>query len=617
MNFYDQQTTEFSKASKLFKAGNCLMFFRDMTHRLSDLQFTKERCLERHSEFEAVDITCDAKTESVMLRDSLPVSELDLAISEVRRVLEVVSNLIENPQYGACTASSTLRPRETPLDTNNFNQTLKLLQKVHLHFDSPEADATSTSSVYQSYQPELLKTLKRSVPKQLRTLEELCLHGTESGLAILSSIYKYFKRDSVTLLLEREDIAKLAPSCGLVTIGRSVFINFSTAAVDPCVCQASSSEACSVVCSPAADHSSNSCDSASGFHTCESTDSFSSCVADVGQLNDSSPQLESPTLCDTTLASPETTQNTICRSFDVSTTAVSDVSQTMNTAAVSTGRPQTLPLSSSLSTINRLPQQTSVITIADHVEHLTHSSLGFGLLYFVHQFAVSTHVLFSLLIGRPVIILGSAFSEKQIRAVINALWTFVPGHFSQYSAVIPWSTTPLSLTDLSHVKLCGLGQPEEKSFEQMITADIKNFVTVLNLDRKSLWGPKYSGELLSDIISAKDHFTADNAYVAYIHSKLFDLVQKSFIYYHTLTPTIASNSSDRVGNSFERKEWSYAAQSVCSHLRLDNSDLLIVNYLVEMVKKQQSLEINRHTCSDDIAQSSLHLNCLPCQTFRI
>jgi len=41
MNFYDELTAEFSAASQHFKAGNHLLFFRDMTHKLSDLLFTK------------------------------------------------------------------------------------------------------------------------------------------------------------------------------------------------------------------------------------------------------------------------------------------------------------------------------------------------------------------------------------------------------------------------------------------------------------------------------------------------------------------------------------------------------------------------------------------------
>jgi len=41
MNFYEEVQAEFSAATQNFRAGNYLLFFRDMTHKLSDLLFTK------------------------------------------------------------------------------------------------------------------------------------------------------------------------------------------------------------------------------------------------------------------------------------------------------------------------------------------------------------------------------------------------------------------------------------------------------------------------------------------------------------------------------------------------------------------------------------------------
>jgi len=41
MNFYEELLAEFSTATQCFKAGNHLLFFRDMTHNLSDLLYTK------------------------------------------------------------------------------------------------------------------------------------------------------------------------------------------------------------------------------------------------------------------------------------------------------------------------------------------------------------------------------------------------------------------------------------------------------------------------------------------------------------------------------------------------------------------------------------------------
>jgi len=39
-------------------------------------------------------------------------------------------------------------------------------------------------------QPQLVKSLKQTVPKQLRTLEELCQRGTSSGLLVLKTFHK-------------------------------------------------------------------------------------------------------------------------------------------------------------------------------------------------------------------------------------------------------------------------------------------------------------------------------------------------------------------------------------------------------------------------------------------
>jgi len=41
INFYEELNAKFSAATQQFKAGNHLLFFCDMTHKLSDLLFTK------------------------------------------------------------------------------------------------------------------------------------------------------------------------------------------------------------------------------------------------------------------------------------------------------------------------------------------------------------------------------------------------------------------------------------------------------------------------------------------------------------------------------------------------------------------------------------------------
>jgi len=41
MSNYVEMSEEFAKVSRCFKDGNLLMFFQDMAHSLSDLQYTK------------------------------------------------------------------------------------------------------------------------------------------------------------------------------------------------------------------------------------------------------------------------------------------------------------------------------------------------------------------------------------------------------------------------------------------------------------------------------------------------------------------------------------------------------------------------------------------------
>ena len=49
MNFYEELRAEFSTAAQHFRTGNYLLFFRDMTHKLSDLLFTKgEQCSDNN-----------------------------------------------------------------------------------------------------------------------------------------------------------------------------------------------------------------------------------------------------------------------------------------------------------------------------------------------------------------------------------------------------------------------------------------------------------------------------------------------------------------------------------------------------------------------------------------
>ena len=78
-----------------------------------------------------------------------------------------------------------------------------------------------------SYEPKLVRTTnKRRYDKTLRSLHELCLTSAKHGLNRLRYIQKYFAKDLATLKLEKRESEVLEPNRGLLTIGRTVQINF-------------------------------------------------------------------------------------------------------------------------------------------------------------------------------------------------------------------------------------------------------------------------------------------------------------------------------------------------------------------------------------------------------
>jgi hypothetical protein len=77
---------------------------------------------------------------------------------------------------------------------------------------------------------------------------------------------------------------------------------------------------------------------------------------------------------------------------------------------------------------------------------------------FCEQHTYAPHVVYALLSGRLLIVHGSPQQEDAVRALIKALWLFVPGA-SAREQVVPWrEREPLTLADLGRLKLLGLSK---------------------------------------------------------------------------------------------------------------------------------------------------------------
>src|SRR5690606_3882143 len=93
----------------------------------------------------------------------------------------------------------------------------------------PAIDAWNMGDVTEEAEPRFITSMARGgsrFEQRLRQLADLCGIGYESAVARLEYIHEYFCRHSAVLLLEKEEDAMLEPAASLLTIGRTVVLNF-------------------------------------------------------------------------------------------------------------------------------------------------------------------------------------------------------------------------------------------------------------------------------------------------------------------------------------------------------------------------------------------------------
>ncbi len=90
--------------------------------------------------------------------------------------------------------------------------------------------------------------------------------------------------------------------------------------------------------------------------------------------------------------------------------------------------------------------------------HSSEQKPGGNILAFFERHSYSTHVIYALLSGRPLVIIGSPKYEDSIRALVKTLWLFVPGTSFREQVVPWWDRGSLTLADLGRVKLVGMSK---------------------------------------------------------------------------------------------------------------------------------------------------------------
>ncbi|XP_026060406.1 guanine nucleotide exchange protein smcr8b [Carassius auratus] len=200
-----------------------------------------------------------------------------------------------------------------------------------------------------------------------------------------------------------------------------------------------------------------------------------------------------------------------------------------------------------------------------------HGRVGRAALQFLRQFPFAVHAVFSLLCGRTLVVLGS--EEAAVRRMVTALSVYMP-HLSRYrDGIQPWTSTPLQLSDLLNWKLIGFNRMCCYTYTNMphCLGHHSRYLSILDVDQKTLRCPVYNGTLLNPLVESRNHFKRGNTYFMFAQSVHSKLVTTAFL----LTFSHGFHTPRRPRES----TWTQ-----CFHSEIHRDDKKILNYLSELIK---------------------------------
>ncbi|KAI8351210.1 hypothetical protein EDC96DRAFT_518900 [Choanephora cucurbitarum] len=201
-------------------------------------------------------------------------------------------------------------------------------------------------------------------------------------------------------------------------------------------------------------------------------------------------------------------------------------------------------------------------------------------------------VIFSLLIGRTVLIQGSAHNKKQVQQVVRALSVFVPGQHKERHQIIDWfDSARLTQAQIGSIKLVGVNK---ENMDSSIHVDSS---CVLDIDSKKgslCSSPVYvEGQWINQLLDRMTLFTSDESYLAYLHTVFMSMSLKAFIYHH-LYISEEFNMEEEDTQSSHSKGYVSETSSESSTLSRKWS-MRLINYL----KKQEDQDDDEDQSNSD------------------
>eukprot|EP01127_Copromyxa_protea_P012519 TRINITY_DN3283_c0_g1_i1.p1 TRINITY_DN3283_c0_g1~~TRINITY_DN3283_c0_g1_i1.p1 ORF type:complete len:853 (+),score=159.08 TRINITY_DN3283_c0_g1_i1:237-2561(+) len=517
---------EMALVSRTLKAVNHKIFSSDLKKRLADLLLTESAL--KHSR-----LGC-----SPAVRLAAGISPTPNAVRECIDDLWVLHKRIEHQQDQE-NEQNMKKFTADILDGNLSHVPPDVLQQALPGLICGTQNSSGTTQ--PAYTPKVLETLHRGgsiYTRTLRPIQELCGENWEKGVDQLKALLFRMRKSELVLYLEDHDSHLLRRRETLLSMGNNAVLNFNLLPNQQNKSQLLAAwknlhvETCNLDVSlvPKANESPTDSggDLSSGFSSFDSFSIDTRGPKEGGELKNVL-SISEKSSSESLITEKKVPKITITTRKPGSSRNGEDDHEKARTE-LEEGRKKDVH--------GKKEEKENIVQPTEKIENFSNTLWGFsetnagvGLLDFKKQcYSWSPHLIFSLLKGRPVFIISQ--DEEYTRNVVQALSIFVVSSGNPDSTeVIHWYTGPsISLSLLTKgVKLIGL--KEHKS----ISCSVSKYVSVLDLDQKTLVSPRYKeGSFIHLIFQREDYWPHQDefTYLAYIHSLLYEWSMTACLYYH-------------------------------------------------------------------------------------
>ncbi|GAM17222.1 hypothetical protein SAMD00019534_003970 [Acytostelium subglobosum LB1] len=553
---FDRFLAKFTSIVNFLKSKNHVMFETEFRQRMCDLDYS----LKYYKSDEAAGLT-DREREmniTIVSDSKYELRGIEALFERERSSRVIVASSTTNGVDGSAGPDRD-RDRDSSLSSSGQVYRRKKQHsglKIKKHGALPHCLESSFGMVYINdiaptcSEPKLLDSLNKTshLDKPLREIPELCCQDIfDKFISKLEKCHSYFSKSSIQLEFDHIDSQSLFPTSTLLSIGQTSILNFYFKEDDVNNKQHYPRSQRRDI-KPKNHRSKIQLDSSSGSESSSYLSVFS-----YGSINDaleelslspsdylklsnnnfinnytSNSQTQSP-------AAPTAHQNGVVgpasqhsNSPTTTTTTTTTNNNGNNTQTSTNEQIPTITTTQPMVPINEIKLETFSKYLWGIKPHYGH-----GLLRMATKYIWMRHAIYSLLKGRPVLVLASQDKYQLMIDMVIALSIFVIGSRQNNSRdpIDLHRDNPITLADLSWLKLAGV--PKTPHFK--IPTNVNCYISKIDLDTEEYTGPSYQQTpgLIDEMLGLKRQWVDnEGVYLSHVLNTFFELSIKSFSYYH-------------------------------------------------------------------------------------